>query len=189
MTIEERFSQHLKQYENVRGVNVVDRVRDYAVMCHESTNHRYDNHAYSVHLEMVVKESFRFSHLIKKLGDLETIVCACWCHDVIEDTRQTYNDVNQNVGYKVAEIVYALSNEKGKSRKERANAEYYAGIRNLRFAWFVKLCDRLANIRYSVENGSRMSDVYRREHSEFKKELYCSEYKEMFEEMEKLLEI
>ena len=38
-------------------------------------------------------------------------------HDVIEDARQIYNDVRQQLGETVAELAYSLTNEKGRNRK------------------------------------------------------------------------
>jgi hypothetical protein len=60
-----------------------------------------------------------------------------------------------------------LTNEKGKNRKERANAKYYEGIRNTPYAVFVKICDRIANVEYSKHSGSRMYDMYRKEFVDF----------------------
>jgi hypothetical protein len=63
-----------------------------------------------------------------------------------------------------SEIVYALTNEKGRNRKERAGKRYYEGIRNTPYAPFVKMCDRMANIRYSCGSYNmgnlRMAKVY-----------------------------
>ena len=69
----------------------------------------------------------------------------------------------------VPEIVYALTNEKGRNRDERANERYYAGIRSVHFASFVKMCDRLANIRYTTlfYLTNRMLAVYRNEYPVF----------------------
>ena len=69
----------------------------------------------------------------------------------------TYNDVKKVAGSMLTEeqalmateIVYALTNDKGRSRAERAGEKYYQGIRETPYAPFVKLCDRLANITYS----------------------------------------
>lgn len=44
-------------------------------------------------------------------------------------------------------------------------------------------------VKACMENGSRMADMYRKEHLEFRNELFTLEYKDMFEEMEKLLGI
>lgn len=157
----------------------IEDAMNYALNCHNSTNHKYDGHGYDFHLDKVVAEAERFKDLVST-SDYPFVIAACWCHDVIEDTRQTYNDVKNATSKTVAEIVYALTNEKGKNRKERANSKYYEGIRNTPLARFVKICDRLANVRYAFEQRSRMLEAYRAENEEFKKELFCEEYKEMF---------
>ena len=92
---------------------------------------------------------------------------AAWGHDLIEDTRVSYNDVKKHLGEKAADIIYALTNEKGKTRKERANEKYYTRIRNTPGAVLIKLCDRIANVEYSIQTESRMLDVYRKENPEF----------------------
>ena len=63
--------------------------------------------------------------------------------------------------------IYAVSNEKGKNRKERANDKYYEGIRNTEGASFVKICDRIANVQYSKLTKSKMFDTYYRENEHF----------------------
>lgn len=69
--------------------------------------------------------------------------------------------------YIAAEIVYALTNEKGRNRSERANDKYYSDIRETPFAPFVKMCDRFANMSYSSMKNSRMIDVYKKELEHF----------------------
>jgi (p)ppGpp synthase/HD superfamily hydrolase len=92
---------------------------------------------------------------------------ASWGHDLIEDTRVSYNDVKEQLGQEAADIIYAVTNEKGKNRKERANEKYYEGIRNTPGAVFVKLCDRIANVQYSKMTGSRMFEMYKKENDSF----------------------
>jgi (p)ppGpp synthase/HD superfamily hydrolase len=92
---------------------------------------------------------------------------ASFGHDLIEDTRVSYNDVKKVLGEDAADIIYALSNEKGKNRKERANDKYYTGIRNTPGAVFVKLCDRIANVQYSKMTGSSMFEKYKKENIDF----------------------
>lgn len=137
---------------------------------------------------MVVDVANKFIHLIPE-KDRDIVLSSAWCHDVIEDTRQTYNDVKNATSLEVAEIVYALTNEKGKTRKERANEKYYNGIRNTPYATFVKLCDRIANIQYSMSQRSRMLEMYRKETPEFINTLYDERYDEMFEYLEHLVGI
>lgn len=70
-----------------------------------------------------------------------------------------------------AEIVYALTNEKGRTRAERAGVKYYEGIRATPYAPMVKLADRMANVRFSLRQTSdynhRMARVYREEWPHF----------------------
>jgi hypothetical protein len=90
---------------------------------------------------------------------------ASWGHDLIEDCRVSYNDIKNRLGQEAADIIYAVSNEKGKTRSERANEKYYEGIRNTNGAVFVKLCDRIANVQYSK------SRMYEKENKHFIEQL------------------
>jgi (p)ppGpp synthase/HD superfamily hydrolase len=150
---------------------------------HNSTNHMYDTYLpYEFHLRMVHHVGQQFKHLLVDdeyyTGDVivnpttqvstrHACMLACWGHDLIEDTRVSYNDVKDHLGQEAADIIYALTNEKGKNRKERANDKYYEGIRNTKGAVFVKLCDRIANVQYSKMTGSRMFEMYKKENDMF----------------------
>jgi hypothetical protein len=78
-------------------------------------------------------------------------------------------DIRISVETLMPEIVYALTNGKGRTRAERANDHYYEGIRKTRLAPFVKMCDRMANIRYGTlfAGKSRIFDIYRKDHWHF----------------------
>lgn len=168
------------------GNELVKIAKEYALKCHTETNHLYDGKPYETHLHWVYVYGIKYGNFLTE-RDLPFALAACWTHDTIEDCRQTYNDVLNACGVKVAEITYALTNEKGKTRKERANDNYYLGIKTTPLATFVKLCDRLANIRYSLDNQSRMLSAYRNEHNDFKNRLWSQRYQSMFAEMEQML--
>ena len=107
---------------------------------------------------------------------------ACYLHDVLEDTRETYNDLLKKDLYKeTVEIVYALTNEKGRNRAERASDLYYKGIRETPGASFVKMCDRIANVRYSRMMGSSMFEKYRKENSQFMEKVDAQRFPKMSE--------
>lgn len=148
---------------------ISEKARDYAILCHNNTNHKYDKtFAYSMHLQMVVDVAMKFIHLIPE-EHRDAVIAGCWVHDVIEDCRETYNDVKKVCGEQVAELAYALTNEKGKNRDERANDKYYQGIRNTQYAPFIKLCDRIANYQYSKKQGGKsgMAVKYEKEMDHF----------------------
>ena len=159
---------------------------------HKITNHMYDKHSYEFHLGQVLDYAIRFGELEKGLSS-DTLTLAALGHDLIEDTRTSYNDVKEFLGEDVAEIVYALTNEKGRTRKDRANKKYYDGIRACKGAVFIKLCDRLANVEYTIHSGNKkMLNVYHKENSEFLTELGInsnySYLKPMAHLLEKMLE-
>ena len=102
---------------------------EYAIARHDAVGQRYGKKGrepYTYHLNKAVGCLLRYRDLIPA-EDLPLVIAATWCHDVIEDTRQTYNDVKERVSEEVAEIVYALTEEKGKNRRERHNDKYYEG--------------------------------------------------------------
>jgi (p)ppGpp synthase/HD superfamily hydrolase len=137
---------------------------------------------------MVAQVAVDFIYLLKDKEKIEYIEVqlACYGHDLIEDTRVSYNDVKEALGEYAADIVYAVSNEKGKTRKERANEKYYEGIRNTSGATFVKLCDRIANVQYSKLTKSNMFEKYKTENEQFAKSLYNEDYQPMFDYLDKL---
>ncbi|MCU0444888.1 MAG: phosphohydrolase [Microscillaceae bacterium] len=169
-------------------INLLETSKSYALACHQDTHHLYDNQPYQVHLEMVEAVALNFIHLIPE-ADREVVLAGCWVHDVIEDCRQTYNDVKTATSEAIAELAYALTNEKGKNRAERANDKYYQGIRETPYAIFVKLCDRIANVQYSQQKNSRMVAVYQQENANFCQKMYAAQYLEMFIYLEKSLNI
>jgi (p)ppGpp synthase/HD superfamily hydrolase len=166
---------------------------------HSGTNHMYDKYLpYEMHLRMVANVADKFMYIMvpkERLhpGDPEVIKfrLASFGHDLIEDTRVSYNDVKKVLGEDAADIIYALSNEKGKNRKERANDKYYEGIRNTPGAVFVKLCDRIANVQYSKMTGSSMFEKYKKENIDFMDGLgrrVGNAYEEMYQYLINLFE-
>ena len=160
-----------------------------AFQIHDDVNQKYDHVLpYGFHLKMVASFVSRYGYLVAESeADILILYAGAYLHDTIEDARMTYNDIvkfiddfrvgslvlpeeiKRKLEEQVPEIVYALTNEKGRNRKERANETYYKGIRDTRFASFIKMCDRLANIQYTMMFvfANRMLEVYRREYPEF----------------------
>jgi len=167
-------------------------MKEWCIEQHKNTNHMYDVYLpYEFHLRMVNNVFRDFCHLLDYTKDYftgedfvsmgrgqVTLIEACsrasWGHDLIEDTRVSYNDVKNNLGPEAANIIYAVTNDKGKNRKERAGVKYYQGIRDTPGAVFVKLCDRIANVQYGKMTKSRMFEMYKKENSDF--EQYLGRY-------------
>jgi hypothetical protein len=170
------FEQSLKEH-----AATIEEIRQTAWDLHRSVGQTYGKTLpYGHHLDMVVDDIRRFGYLVAvEENDVLPLVFGGYYHDSIEDARQTYNDVmkaarrwmSDEQALVATEIVYALTNDKGRSREERAGERYYAGIRETPFAPFVKLCDRFANVAHSCRskdaNNQRMKGIYSKEMPHF----------------------
>jgi (p)ppGpp synthase/HD superfamily hydrolase len=195
------------------GINI-SKCESWCIEQHAKTNHFYDKYLpYSFHLRMVNTVANDFKHLLSTENDYDTgktfnefkyndqdefisesdvVMCGTYGHDLIEDARKTWSDIQREFGNGVADLVYALSNEKGKTREERANLQYYIGIRRTKGAVFVKLCDRIANVQYGKMTKSNMVKKYEKENPHFMKMLgrhtSSKKYEEMFIRLENLFQ-
>jgi hypothetical protein len=160
-----------------RYAGTIDQIRTKAHELHQSVNQTYGKDLpYGYHLDMVAEEAREFGYLVcEKESDVVPMMFGAYYHDSIEDARLTYNGVmkvarsfmNDDDALMATEIVYALTNDKGRNRAERAGERYYEGIRNTPYAPFMKLCDRVANITFSCsatdEGNKHMKEVYKKE--------------------------
>jgi len=149
-------------------------IKDAACKLHESVNQWYDDTLpYGHHLCMVADAAMAYGgEVIETKEDILPVIFGAYFHDSIEDARQTYNDVmktakrymNEEQSLMTTEIVYALTNDKGRTRSERAGEKYYEGIRTTPYAPLIKLCDRYANMSYSFhgtdDSNRHMRKVY-----------------------------
>lgn len=160
-----------------RHATLIERIKESAHELHRSVNQTYGKGLpYSYHLDRVAEAVSEFGHLVcAEETDVVPLLFGAYYHDSIEDARQTYNDVMKTArtmmsdeqALMATEIVYALTNDKGRNRAERAGEKYYAGIQQTPYAPFVKLCDRLANITFSCSGNEadalHMKEVYKKE--------------------------
>lgn len=128
---------------------------------------RYGEHPYTFHLLETAK--------VAKKHDLSLeVVMSCWLHDTIEDTTVSYHDIKKGFGDQIAEIVYAVTDESGRNRKERKE-KTYPKIQANEQALQVKLCDRIANVSHALETQSRHLKMYLKEHPEFRGALWSEQ--------------
>ena len=104
-------------------------VEKYAIKAHADTNHFYDEYLpYEFHLRMVVKNGEKFTPLLPQNVFTE-VINGCWCHDLIEDTRENYSSVLKNTSLITAEIARACTNlGRGRNREERMPDWIYEDI-------------------------------------------------------------
>ena len=167
-------------------LRVIDAFKDEACYIHDvECNQKYGNEPYSVHLKMVGAFAKTYGHLVcDKKDDVVPMLFGAYFHDAIEDARMTYNDIfklskcymSKEQATMATELVYALTDEKGRNREERGSEKHYEDIKKTPYAPFVKWCDRYANYVHSVNTKSRMATVYRREMPNFIKKIGGTKY-------------
>jgi len=122
-------------------------------------NVTYDIYPYIYHPKMVAQ-------IAEDLGYEEAIVIACLLPDTTEDGGLSYNKIKRYFGEEVAEIVYAVTDELGRNRKEK-HTKTYPKIKANWKATVVKICDRIANMRHSKEFTPSKFKMYQSEHTFF----------------------
>lgn len=159
---------HLRDLVSIYRAKVVKTAEYYAKEKHQGQ--KYDKYDYfECHILSVVDVLFEvlfetnYIDYETHCDDLESLFAACYLHDVIEDCNVTYNDLVGVVGVKVADIVYDVTSELGKNRKER-NEKTYPKIYKNPAAQIVKLCDRIAN---TENRDSSMYEKYKKENPAF----------------------
>jgi len=97
-----------------------------------------------------------------------SILIGCFGHDLIEDARVSYNDLNKKYGGYVADLIYSVTDYTGRTREERA---CYDKTKQTEFGPYLKMCDRYANGAYSKLTGSSMYEKYKVEYPKFRTQL------------------
>lgn len=140
---------------------------EFATLHHEGQ--KYWEHDYMYHINMATQEWIDF------LNDEQMI--ALILHDIVEDTEVTIEDLVKLFGEDVAILVWAVTDNqpsKGKALPREGKKEYtMKKLDVIRDAIPVKLCDRIANIKFSSVSSQKKHKMYMKEH-----EVFYSLYKE-----------
>lgn len=115
---------------------------------------------YTFHLQMAVDILVSFGYYS------EDYIIACRLHDSVEDTQLSLKLINQFFGEKVARLVEAVTDPPGLTRRDK-HEKLYPILRANQDAVPIKLADRIANVTYSLDNGSNMWKMYYKEHPYF----------------------
>ena len=122
-----------------------------------------------------------------KRGRAQRLALAAILHDTLEDTDLTYQELLDDFGTEVADLVFAVTNEPGANRKERF-AKTYPKIRANPDAVVLKLADRIANVIHALQANPEILDMYRREWLTFERELRTEgQHDEMWSYLETIL--
>jgi len=137
---------------------------------------------------------------VTHLDDVAEVVSICgpvaimtaYLHDVLEDTKATYLDLENRFGANIALMVLICTDSPGmnrRERKQRTNAALATIDDNWNLALMVKLADRLCNVRACViGDQSKLLRMYEAEHDDFKSAVYRSGWGEtLWQELDRIL--
>jgi hypothetical protein len=138
--------------------DIVERAKIYAVQSHSRINHRlkYTLQPYDAHLKAV-------ADLVASVTDDPETIAAAWLHDTVEDTPTTFEDLAQNFGADVTQLVMELTDVSKPSDGNRT-ARKEIDRRHLALASprakTVKLADVIVNSLDICKHDERFGRVY-----------------------------
>lgn len=125
-------------------LTIADFAAEYAEKAH-GNQLRKDGRLYFTHPQRVAQLVRAYkgnSH------EIESLVAAAYCHDLLEDTSIRYYDLIAAFGYCVASLVLEVTTNKSMKNAVGSKKEYLACKLEQLSSWalVIKLCDRLDNI-------------------------------------------
>ncbi|MDE7388270.1 MAG: RelA/SpoT family protein [Muribaculaceae bacterium] len=147
--IEEAFNDVLQGYlrsNHRKKVEIIERAYRFAKEAHKGIRRR-SGEPYILHPIAVAKIASQ------EMGLGSTSICAALLHDVVEDTDYTVDDIRQNFGAKIAQLVDGLTKISGGVFGDKASAQA-ENFRKLLLTMsedirvvLLKMADRLHNMR------------------------------------------
>jgi hypothetical protein len=164
------------------------KARDFAVSAHNSAGHTYYGKPYVSHLSMVAFSAGEFANKIFEPRHRTVIMSAAWTHEVLKLPTVSFNQLRLETNLMSALISFAILPNKGRTRNEKYDDHYFQTLKQVPFAPFIKICDRLANATHAVACNHAMMRVYKAEHSKFKEWLYEEKYEPIFKLLDRTFE-
>ena len=160
-------------------MSLIIKAQTIAILAH--TGQKYGNRPFIEHPKDVAR-------LAEKYGFSNTVIAAAWLHDTEDSTTITLTTLEYNFPSTLINLVFAVTDEPGKNRKERA-LKTLPKIRVFGSdAVGLKLCDRLSNVQAAIRDKSSLLNMYKKEYPEFKKILYKEgEHEELWRKLDSLL--
>jgi len=126
---------------------MLNKVLEYAINAHG--NQKYGNEPYLYHLEGVRKNLITILDNYKFFKDFDTdkipiLEQVAILHDTIEDTNITFEDIEEEFGHEIAQLVLTLTHSPHENY-----SDYIYRIRQDFYASFVKIADLSFNIEQS----------------------------------------
>ena len=164
---------------------LIKKARQFAQRAHGSQVYG-EIYPYYKHLEDTNNVLKRFVYSEDNPNHLNLMI-AVWLHDSMEDAAVSYSDIKKEFGEEVAEIVFCMTDELGRNRKEK-KSKTYPKIRSNKYSVVLKVADRIANVEFSATQESSHFSMYRKEYDDFEYHLRIHGHiDDMWDHLKKIL--
>lgn len=145
-------------------IEKINIAKEYAQRVHDAAGCTYgdDNENYMVHLEAVANYIRENKKVFVDSYDYFNVVAAAYCHDVIEDAQQSYNDVKETISKPVADITLLVTDIPAENRLLRFINTVPKIVSDHR-SLVLKVADIYANSNYGKGQKNGMYKKYREE--------------------------
>ena len=152
------FFNRVKKEKMIPDLKIIEA---YAEKCYNDANCTYgdDGGSYMIHIRMVVDFLYKHGDVFKTAGDTINTIGAAYCHDLMEDAKQTYNDIKKVGGKNVADITLDVTDVPAENRLMKHLLTMGKTVRNYR-AIILKMADIYCNAKFSKESNSSMYPKY-----------------------------
>ena len=142
-------------------MNSVDfeKIEKYAEKCYADANCKYGDGTYMIHIRMVVDFVLSHAGVFKGLDDASYTIGGAFCHDLMEDAKQTHNDIRKIAGKEIADIALSVTDVPAENRLMKHLLTMGKTVRDYR-AIILKMADMYCNASYSKKTGSSMYAKY-----------------------------
>lgn len=99
-----------------------------------------------------INHPIEVAHLIANIGHVKDHVplCAGLLHDAVEDTETTYEELVDNFGKTIADVVIEVTDDKSLPKLQRKKLQVEHAKTASHSAKLVKICDKISNVKSTV---------------------------------------
>jgi guanosine-3',5'-bis(diphosphate) 3'-pyrophosphohydrolase len=113
-----------------------------------------DQRRKDVHASPYINHPIALAHVLAveaAIDDEKTLIAAV-LHDTIEDTETSFEELRERFGLTVAEVVAEVTDDKSLSKQRRKDLQIEHASHLTKRAKFVKLADKICNLRDMAAN-------------------------------------
>lgn len=136
---------------------MLDKIRNYAQECYNNANCEYDGTNYFTHIQMVYDVVETYRDVFKSDIDFRNTLGASLTHDLLEDTKESYNNIATVCGIDIANITLAVTDVPANNRLMKHLLTMHKTVKDYR-AIVLKMCDIYANASYSKQQINKTSN-------------------------------